>query len=84
MHSFEVHSNESACRKKACIGLEQVFTGHATGHSMFNTFLTKFHFSKIQTLKFRNMKFEKNCSYIGGVDTYPPESVAILLNPTIH
>ena len=24
MHSFEVHSNERACRKKACLGLEQV------------------------------------------------------------
>ena len=24
MHSFEVHSNESACRKKFCLGLEQV------------------------------------------------------------
>ena len=23
-HSFEVHSNESACRKKVCLGLEQV------------------------------------------------------------
>ena len=24
MHSFEVHSNESAYRKKVCLGLEQV------------------------------------------------------------
>ena len=24
MHSFEVHSNESACRKKVHLGLEQV------------------------------------------------------------
>ena len=24
MHSFEVHSNESACRKKVRLGLEQV------------------------------------------------------------
>ena len=24
MHSFEVHSNESACRKSGSIGLEQV------------------------------------------------------------
>ena len=24
MHSFEVHSNESACRKSGLIGLEQV------------------------------------------------------------
>ena len=26
MHSFEVHSNESACRKKVRLGLEQVIT----------------------------------------------------------
>ena len=25
MHRFEVHSNESACRKKVRLGLEQVF-----------------------------------------------------------
>ena len=24
MHSFEVHSNESACRKKVRLGLEQI------------------------------------------------------------
>ena len=24
MHSFEVHSNESACRKTGCLGPEQV------------------------------------------------------------
>ena len=28
MHSFEVHSNESSCRKKVCFGLEQVITVH--------------------------------------------------------
>ena len=27
MHSFEVHSNESACRKKVRLGLEQVMYG---------------------------------------------------------
>ena len=27
MHSFEVHSNESACRKKVRFGLEQVSVG---------------------------------------------------------
>ena len=27
MHSFEVHSNESACRKKVRLGLEQVRYG---------------------------------------------------------
>ena len=25
MHSFEVHSNESACKKKVRLGMEQVF-----------------------------------------------------------
>ena len=27
MHSFDVHSNESACRKKVRLGLEQVVDG---------------------------------------------------------
>ena len=27
MHSFEVHSNESACRKSGRLGLEQVYSG---------------------------------------------------------
>ena len=27
MHSFEVHSNESACRKSDRLGLEQVYDG---------------------------------------------------------
>ena len=27
MHSFEVHSNESACRKSGRLGLEQVLGG---------------------------------------------------------
>ena len=27
MHSFEVHSNESACRKKVRLGLKQVYGG---------------------------------------------------------
>ena len=27
MHSFEVHSNESACRKKVRLGMEQVKDG---------------------------------------------------------
>ena len=26
MHSFEVHSNESACRKSGRLGLEQVYS----------------------------------------------------------
>ena len=28
MHNFEVHSNESACRKKVRLGLEQVNNCH--------------------------------------------------------
>ena len=32
MHSFEVHSNESACRKNVRLGLEQVIYG---GYSSF-------------------------------------------------
>ena len=27
MHSFEVHSNQRACRKKVRLGLEQVYSG---------------------------------------------------------
>ena len=30
------------------------------------------------------MKFEKNCSYIGGGDTRPLQIVAIFFNPTLH
>ena len=36
MHSFEVHSNESACRKKVRLGLEQVFTFFFIGRIPFN------------------------------------------------
>ena len=28
MHNFEVHSNESACRRSGGLGLEQVITHH--------------------------------------------------------
>ena len=31
MHSFEVHSNESASRKKVCLGLEQVIWEQYSG-----------------------------------------------------
>ena len=57
--------------------------GHASIHPYYN-FLLKFQISKVHTLNFRNMKFEPNCFYIGGVDTYPVQSVAILFNPTVH
>ena len=30
MHSFEVHSNESVCRKSGCLGLEQVYKNLGT------------------------------------------------------
>ena len=36
MHSFEVHSNESACRKSGCLGLEQVKC-NAEGKLIFST-----------------------------------------------
>ena len=32
MHGFEVHSNESACRKKVRLGLEQVLRDLITKH----------------------------------------------------
>ena len=34
----------------------------------FDKFFAKAHISKVQTLNLRNIKFEQNCSYIGGVD----------------
>ena len=52
----------------------------------FLILFTKFHISKVQTLKFRNLKFEQICSYIGGVDTYTlkigiiPFNLTVLLN----
>ena len=33
MHSFEVHSNESACRKSGRLGLEQVISNIVVAHS---------------------------------------------------
>ena len=56
------------------------FPGHASSYSIFNNVFTKFHISKVQTLNLINLKFEQNCYYIGGVDTYTLKSVAILLN----
>ena len=58
------------------------FLGHASSHSIFDTFPTKFQISKFQTLNLSNLKFDQNCSHDGGVDTYPPQSVAILFNHT--
>ena len=34
------------------------FPEHASSHSIINTFPRKFHISKVQTPKFRNLKFE--------------------------
>ena len=40
MHSFEVHSDESACRKSGRLGLEQVLSLiYATSPSMVDAFL---------------------------------------------
>ena len=53
MHSFEVHSNESACRKSGCLGLEEVpcvLTGfkHIGGTKLFmvHLYLWKHNFSE--------------------------------------
>ena len=35
------------------------FPGHASNHSTFNIFFTKFQIFKVQKLNFRNLKFEK-------------------------
>ena len=43
-------------------------------------FFSKSRIAKVQTLHFRNLNFEQNCYFNGGIDTYPLESVAILLN----
>ena len=37
MHSFEVHSDESACRKKVHLGLEQVIRWFRFPSSMMHT-----------------------------------------------
>ena len=50
----------------------------------FNTFFTKFNISKVQTLNFRNMKFDKNCSHIGGVNMCPWKSVSIFFNGSVY
>ena len=60
------------------------FPGHASSHSFFIDFFTKFQISTVQTLNIRNLKFEKNCPYIGGVYTYPMQSVAITFNLKVH
>ena len=59
------------------------FNSLTWSHSVFDIFLLKFHISKVQTLNFRNLKFEQNCSYIGGVNTRPLKIVAILFNLTV-
>ena len=37
MHIFEVHSNESACRKSGRLGLEQVIRGREGGYDYTRT-----------------------------------------------
>ena len=41
MHSFEVHSNESACRKSGRLGMEQVFGARLELHSLASLLLEK-------------------------------------------
>ena len=60
------------------------FPGHASSHSIFIIIFTVINISKVQTLKFRTLKFDQNCSYIGGLDTYPLQSVAIFLNLAVR
>ena len=60
------------------------FPGHASNHSFFITFFTKFQIFKVRTINIRNLKFENNCSYIGEVYTYPMQSVAILLSLKVN
>ena len=59
------------------------FPGHASSHSIFYIFPIKDQISKVQTLRFTNIKFEKKCSYIDEGDTYPWQSDAILFNLTV-
>ena len=59
------------------------FPGLVSSNSIFNIVLLKFHISKVQTLNFRYMKFQKNCFYIGGGDTRPLQIVAVLFNLTV-
>ena len=59
------------------------FPGLVSSNSIFNIVLLKFHISKVQTLNFRYMKFQKNCFYIGGGDTMPLQIVAVLCNLTV-
>ena len=62
----------------------QKLPGHPFIHSIFNTLFAKFQISKVQTLNFRNMKFEQNASCVGGVYTYPLQSVVILFNLAVN
>ena len=47
MHSFDVHSNESACRKKVCLGLEK--SSCRTRESSIETTLNTVYISEIDS-----------------------------------
>ena len=49
---------------------------------LFLIILTTLHISKVHGIKFRNIKFEQNCSHISGEGKYLLQSVAILFNCT--
>ena len=46
-------------------------------------FCSHFYTSQDQTLKFRKMKFEQNCSYIGGVNAYLLKRFPLIFNLTV-
>ena len=42
MHSLEVHSNESTCRKSGCLGLEQVYIKAPWGEKVYTILRPEF------------------------------------------
>ena len=59
------------------------FTGIVPSHSIFNVILLKLQITEVHTLNYCYLKFEQNCSHIGGVDTSTQKSVAIVFNHTL-
>ena len=59
------------------------FPGLLSCHSIFIAILLKLQITTVHTLKCCYLKLEKNCIYIGGGDTRPLKSVAIVFNLTV-